>query len=215
MLVLSLAGCAGPTASPTPTDPGPVIPPASHDEGWDDDDVVVDDDTLDDDDALDDDDDTLDDDDLDPPAPLAPCGPWVEPGPEAGPVSTSSGAATLSLSHESPSWAGCEIRRVFDASGGFACEDYWQVTGHRIGGAPHGDVYRLDFTWVDGLSSCPDDGADFVVRYAVQPLPEQELNLYRSEPEGEPLWSWITRGDWQPQTEALGISYWTSFVAWP
>lgn len=209
-VALLLAGCGG-LAGPTDlSDPGPTIPPATGDGGWDDDDA-----TPDDDDATPDDDDvTLDDDDAGPDGPVAPCGPWVEPGQPGQPVSTSSGEALLTPPDTGSTWSGCEVRRVFGADGGFVCEDWWQVTGERTFGAPDGDVYRLTFDWVEGLSSCPDGGADFVIRYAVQPLPDQELNLYRSEPLGEPLWLWVTRGTWALEEEGgLGIGYRTGFTA--
>ena len=207
---LLIGGCAGPSGPIDLSDPGPSMPPATGGDGVDDDDLATDDDDL----ATDDDDLTDDDDDDDPDDPIAPCGAWIEPGPYTVPVSTSSGEALLTTMTDGSSWLGCEVQRHFDTDGVFVCELFWQVTGVRTGGALQGDVYRLDFTWVEGLSSCEQDGADFVLRYAVQPLPEQELNLYRSEPVGEPLWYWVTRGAWAQDETVLRISYRTGFVAW-
>jgi hypothetical protein len=213
-LLLLLAGCPAPQASIELDDPGPSIPPPGDGSGPDDDDGAPDDDdgAPDDDDGAPDDDDAVGDDD--PIDPIAPCGIWAGPGEVGVTVSSSFGEALLTPTVDSSSWFGCEVRRVFDGAGEFVCEDFWQVTGHRTGGALEGDVYRLDFTWVAGLSSCPDDGADVVLRYAVQPLAEEELNLYRSDPVGEPLWFWVTRGAWEDRQEAMGISYRTGWVAW-
>ena len=214
-----LIACGGGDGPADLSDPGPSIPPATGDAGPDDDDAAPDDDDAapDDDDAVvPDDDDAVVPDDDDGGDPIAPCGPWVEPGPGSGDVSSTSGAAMVTPPESSGEWAGCEVRRLFDGDGAFICEHWWQVTGTWVDGVANGDAYRLSFAWVEGLSSCPDDGADVVLRYAVQPLPEQEINLYRSDPMGEPLWFWMTRGDGQVQGDgSLVVEYRTGFVASP
>jgi hypothetical protein len=199
---------------------GPTIPPATGGDGepLDDDDAAPDDDDAapDDDDAVptDDDDAVPTDDDDGADGPVAPCGDFVTPSAGSSSVAVSVGEALVTA--DDGRWLGCEARRFFGDGGAFVCEHWWQVTGDFVGGNSDGDVYRLDFVFVPGLSSCSEEGADYVLRYAVQALPEGEANLYASEPLGEPLWFWMSRAPLlsAPDGSWTALSYRTSFEAW-